>query len=192
MRIIRKEEYRKTFWSGGCTTEIYLYPEEGDYGKRQFDYRISSATIETEESVFTVLPGIARVILPLDNTMVLFHGEAKIVLSPYEPYGFDGGMRTKSRGINRDFNLMMNHGKTGSVVVLIIDGETSIIEEAENTLYFYDKGTVPLGVGGMILDPGDSILIEKPERIEWVNHSPEQVILLKAVMEVLSIEQQDE
>jgi len=186
MRIIRKEEYKITSWSGGTTTEIYLYPEDGDYSRRQFDYRISTATIEAEESVFTVLPGIERVILSLENKMVLLHGEEKVVLSPYEPYLFPGNRNTRSRGINRDFNLMMNHGKHGNVEILTISPETSIILEAENTLYFYADGTKTIGIEEEMLFPGDSLLVKNQECIEFINNSPLKVKLIKVVMSDLS------
>lgn len=183
MRIIRKEEYRKTSWRCGTTTEIFLYPEDGDYARRQFDYRISSATLETEESVFTPLPGITRVILPLENTMVLVHGkDEEVMIAPYQSYSFSGETVTKGIGINRDFNLLLNHGKQGHVEVITIDGLGSLVEQAENTLYFYEKGFLPLEVSGITIRPGDSLLVRECERLEMVNGSPEQVILLKVIM----------
>ena len=182
MRIIRNKEYKKTSWSGGTTTEIYLYPEDGNYSRKQFFYRISTATIETLESVFTVLPGVERVILPLENKMILLHGEEEVVLSPYESYRFQGERSTRSRGINRDFNLMMNHGKRGNLEILTISQDSSIIEVAENTLYFYAEGKGTIGIGGEMLFPGDSIIVKNQERIELVNSSPEKVTLIKVVM----------
>jgi len=182
MRIIRNKEYKKTFWSGGTTTEIYLYPEDGDYSKKQFNYRISSATIEVDESDFTVLPGIERVILPLENRMLLLHGEEEVLLAPYEPYRFQGERSTRSRGINRDFNLMLNHGVHGNIEVLTIGKETSIIEAVENTLYYYDQGTGKIEIGEEMLYPGDSILVKGEESIEWVNNSHSEVTLIKVVM----------
>jgi environmental stress-induced protein Ves len=183
MRIIRKEEYRKTSWRCGNTTEIFLSPEDGDYARRHFDYRVSSATLETEESVFTPLPGITRVIMPLENTMVLVHGQdEKVMLAPYQAYHFNGETVTKGIGMNRDFNLMMNHGCKGHVEVITIKGMGSLEEETENTLYFYEKGSMPLEASGAVIRPGDSILVRECERLTMVNSAPEQVILLKAVM----------
>lgn len=182
MRVIRNKEYKVTDWSGGTTTEIYLDPEDGDYGRRQFNYRISTATIETEESVFTTLPGIERVILSLENNMLLFHGEEEILLSPYEPYRFQGERNTRSRGINRDFNLMMNHGKRGNIEILTIAPKSSLIEEIENTLYYFDRGIEAIGIEGEMLHPGDSILVKNKERIELINDSPSEATLIKVVM----------
>lgn len=182
MRIIRKKAYKITAWRGGTTTEIYLYPEDGDYKGRQFDYRISTATIDTEESVFTVLPGIERVILPLENKMVLLHGEEEVVLSPYEAYRFPGDSNTRSRGINRDFNLMLNHGVHGDIEVITIGKETSKIEVAENILYYYDQGKGIIEIGQEAIFPGDSILVKGEECIELVNNNHSDVTLIKVVM----------
>ena len=182
LRIIRNKEYKKTFWSGGTTIEIYLDPEEGNYSTKEFNYRISTATIETEESLFTVLPGIERVILPLENRMVLLHGEEVVVLSPYEAYRFQGERSTRSRGINRDFNLMMNHGKHGEVEILTINPESAMTLKAENTLCFYEKGAEALGIEEERVFPGDSILIRNQESIIIRNNSPMKVTLIKVFM----------
>ena len=45
--IVRTEkDYKVSKWSGGDTTELYLYPENGDYRSGNFQLRISSATVE--------------------------------------------------------------------------------------------------------------------------------------------------
>ena len=40
-------------WSGGETTELYIYPADYQYKKRDFLFRISRATIPKEKSIFT-------------------------------------------------------------------------------------------------------------------------------------------
>lgn len=58
IKVITKEQQKTSTWSGGTTTQLAIYPEDADYGKRNFTWRLSSATVEAEESVFTSLPGI--------------------------------------------------------------------------------------------------------------------------------------
>ena len=57
------KDYKVSQWSGGSTTELYLYPEDGDYKTGNFQLRISSATVETERSEFTSLPGVERYLM---------------------------------------------------------------------------------------------------------------------------------
>ena len=60
IRHLTPADYRTSCWSGGTTTEIFIWPEDADYAARRFAVRISSATVELEESDFTALPGVTR------------------------------------------------------------------------------------------------------------------------------------
>jgi len=62
VKLITKEQQKTSKWSGGTTTQLAIYPEDADYGKRNFTWRLSTATVEAAESVFTSLPGIDRII----------------------------------------------------------------------------------------------------------------------------------
>ena len=61
-RIIRKGELPVSRWSGGTTTQLAIWPEGAVYAERNFVWRVSSARVETQESEFTSLPGVARTI----------------------------------------------------------------------------------------------------------------------------------
>ena len=56
IRSVNKDDFKTTRWSGGTTTEFFIYPTGADYQKRKFAARISSAVIEDEYSKFTELP----------------------------------------------------------------------------------------------------------------------------------------
>jgi uncharacterized protein len=118
--LINKTQQKTSLWSGGATTEIYIYPKNADYASRQFLWRVSSATVETDTSVFTPLPGINRWIMTFDgdleiNHKTFNHESLEIKLSPYETHFFDGGWDTTSCGQVRDFNLMLNKGCQGEL-----------------------------------------------------------------------------
>lgn len=96
-------------WAGGTTTELFLYPEGGSYAARDFVLRISSATVELEESDFTALPGVERYITPLVGGFTLTHpGLPPVSLRPADPpYRFSGAIPTHCLGRATDFNLML-------------------------------------------------------------------------------------
>lgn len=101
-------------WSGGTTRQIYIYPEGSDYASRQFDWRLSSATVECESSTFTPLPGVHRHLMILEGTLDLHHQDHyKKLLHPLEQDEFEGDWQTLSFGKVVDFNLMLKkgHGK---------------------------------------------------------------------------------
>ena len=64
-------DYVTTQWSGGATTQLAIAPKGAVYADRDFLWRLSSATVELDESDFTPLPAYDRVISTLRGDMVL-------------------------------------------------------------------------------------------------------------------------
>ena len=56
---ISRKDATTSNWSGGSTTEFYIYPPQSSYSQRDFAIRISSATVDVESSEFTLLPGLS-------------------------------------------------------------------------------------------------------------------------------------
>lgn len=109
--IIRSNVQKTSLWSGGKTTEIFIYPETAEYAQRDFACRISTATVEVETSTFTPLPNVERHLLILEGEMRLKHDEGQwITLQPYVSHSFNGGQHTVSEGKVRDFNVMVTEG----------------------------------------------------------------------------------
>lgn len=111
MRILHltNEDYKTSAWSGGTTTELFIWPVGADYAKREFAFRISSAVVELAESDFTALNGVERWITPLEGGFTLTHpGKEPVVMGPLaEPYRFSGEEATHCVGRATDFNLML-------------------------------------------------------------------------------------
>lgn len=149
--IVRTEkDYKVSRWSGGDTTELYLYPEDGDYKSGNFQLRISSATVEADRSEFTSLPGVERYLMIFQGHLDMVHGEEKKVsLEPYEVDRFDGGVPTVSYGRVVDFNLMLKNGAKGRMEALCLEAGQKfeiIPDEDENFLAVYvRKGEIRIG-----------------------------------------------
>ena len=111
MKILHltEKDYKVGLWSGGSTTELFIWPEGADYSKREFTFRVSSARVDLEESDFTPLMGVTRYITPLTGGFTLTHpGCAPMVMGPLsEPYRFSGEIPTHCVGKATDFNLML-------------------------------------------------------------------------------------
>ncbi len=149
--IVRTEkDYKVSKWSGGDTTELYLYPEDGDYKSGNFQLRISSATVEVDRSEFTSLPGVDRYLMIFQGHLDMIHGEKeKVSLEPYEVDHFDGGVPTVSYGKVVDFNLMLKNGARGRMEALCLEiGQEWKVtpEKDENFLAIYVReGSVLIG-----------------------------------------------
>ncbi len=137
-RLIKENEYITTEWSGGKTTELFIYPENTRYKDFNFKFRISSATVELEKSEFTKLPHIYRFITPLDNDLKLTHDNTDYInLKPYEIYEFQGDNHTSSFGKARDFNLMLRDGAKGQLQSICINREHSLTEEINGNIFYF-------------------------------------------------------
>ena len=111
MRILHltQKDYKTSRWSGGTTTELFIWPVGADYASREFSFRISSAVVELDESDFTPLQGVERYITPLTGGFTLTHpGKDPVVMAPMDkPYRFSGEEPTHCVGRATDFNLML-------------------------------------------------------------------------------------
>ncbi len=121
-RIIKPEEYETGVWSGGTTTQLAIYPPGASYADRNFIFRLSSATVDTEQSEFTHLPDYDRWLMIFEGRARLVHdSEKEVTLNPYECDAFDGGISTVSFGRVTDYNLMLRKGGSGFMKAIGLD-----------------------------------------------------------------------
>lgn len=153
--LLHREDYSVTNWSGGTTTELAIAPRGSIYAERNFLWRLSSATVDVEESNFTALPDYNRIIMTLQGGIRLRHnGGEWISLPEFETHDFDGGDETVSVGKVVDFNLMLRKGKCEGFVLplLLKEGEAAAlseqlmkaIPEAEELLLHCPRGVVEI------------------------------------------------
>ena len=161
---ITPDQYIVSKWSGGTTTQVAITPAGAVYADRDFLWRISSASVDLDESDFTALPDYHRWISTLEGGMTLSHeGGEKIVLAPYEVHQFDGGVDTHSWGRCTDFNLMLRKGKCQGVVrsLKLSAGETAAVAfesapseafPSADLLIFCGAGKATVTLGGEKVD----------------------------------------
>ena len=122
--LYKEENYNTSRWTGGQTKELAIYPSRSKYLDRNFIWRLSSATVETDESDFSKLPDYDRVLMVLKGEVVLsYEGERVVRLKELEQDRFDGAWKTKSFGRITDFNLMVRKGNEGYVDLIYPSAE---------------------------------------------------------------------
>ncbi len=127
IKIIKKDKLSTSKWSGGTTTQLYIYPEDELYENRNFTFRISSAKVDLEESTFTKLPNIKRRIMILDGRLKLIHeNHHSVTLEKFQQDTFYGHWNTKSYGKVTDFNLMLNENADGFIEYINLENEKTI------------------------------------------------------------------
>lgn len=162
-------DYSNSFWSGGTTTELFLYPENGSYAARDFRLRISSATVDLEESDFTPLAGVERYITPLEGGFTLNHPGSSPVVLPVlaTPYRFWGDVPTHCVGKATDFNLMLK-GCQGRMALC---RDMAAISPGFNSFYPTMDGVFAVNGQDYPMKKGDLLVIfaEEPADISLGN-----------------------
>lgn len=163
MLVKKAEDFVTSKWSGGSTTELYIYPPQSVYREGNFKCRISSATVEVEKSEFTSLPGVKRYLSIFSGELKMIHGEKEeVILEPFEVDCFDGGVPTVSYGKVVDFNLMLKNGADGEMQVKEMQAEEKMIlkpTEGENLLAVYVK-TGGVQIEEKIVEAGELFICE--------------------------------
>ena len=136
---IKASELITNNWLGGTTTQLAIYPKDADYKKRNFLFRLSTATVETEESEFTKLPEVSRKIMILDGEIKIEHkNHHSKTLKKFDQDEFLGSWETKSYGKATDFNLMTTGNVKGDVeAITLVESKTIIINKAVDCYGFY-------------------------------------------------------
>lgn len=167
--IISADKFNTINWSGGTSTQLYIYPETADYGLRNFDFRLSTAKVEVEKSNFTSLPGVSRKIMILDGEIEISHNNQYTkTLKKFESDKFEGEWQTSSVGICTDFNLMTQGKTKGELSSLVLLKEQKIdfaITDKQATIFIYlYTGKIAFNNEGndYILNQGELLIIENP------------------------------
>lgn len=116
VKIIKKEHLVPSIWDGGRTFEYYIYPEDALYSSRDFDFRISHATIEKVPSNFTRFEEFSRYLIMIDNTLEIVHNGKKEHYRQHEIFPFPSSDFIQSFSLGNDFNLMVKKGNEAAVI----------------------------------------------------------------------------
>ena len=161
--LLKLNDFQVSDWSGGKTKQLYLSPPTGHYGKREFDYRLSTATVELAESQFSDLSGFHRILMSLDHTLHLHNAsrQEETVLAPFTPYFFEGSDSITSRGTCTDFNLIYSDHYQGQMLA-ISDREELSQDEAIQFIYaLSDLMVTGTGLPSLNLETGQLLIVEK-------------------------------
>ena len=172
---LTQNDYKVGHWSGGTTTELFIWPKGADYATREFSFRVSSAAVELAESDFTPLPGVERWITPLSGGFTLTHpGKEAVVMAPLDaPYQFSGEEATHCVGQATDFNLMLK-GKKGEM--MISQGKTAVLPGCN---CFYAVQETVFNLDGDRVMAGDDLLVVFTQQETTIDLGSQPVIVCR-------------
>ena len=138
MEIIKAEDTRTSLWSGGKTTELYIYPKDSEYIKRNFDIRISSAQVNLAESTFTQLPGVQRKLMILDGSLEIIHkNRYQKTLNKFDSDNFSGDWNTTSKGLVTDFNVMTTQNYNSNLNAIELKTNEILSQQVDNKFFLH-------------------------------------------------------
>lgn len=155
LQILPAETNSTTNWSGGKTSELFIYPKGSNLKDGDFSLRISIATVEVESSVFTPLTGVNRILMVLEGILKLEHeGFHSVELNPFDQDQFSGEWTTKSYGKVTDFNVMTKGSTKASVQKIdLTPNETLALTSAFDLQFIYvQSGSIEIN---------ENIILEK-------------------------------
>jgi environmental stress-induced protein Ves len=165
--ILNPKHFLTTQWSGGTTTQLYIFPPNATYAAGDFELRISTAKVEVAESTFTALPGIDRKLMILEGAITITHeGQYSKHLKPFEVDEFSGDWKTTAIGTCTDFNVMCTRQQPSELFHLSLEAVSDYILKAKKKckkLFLYaTSGTIHLQLMDeyYILETGNLMVIE--------------------------------
>lgn len=170
-KIITPSDYKSAQWSGGTTTELYIYPEQSVFKSGDYNFRLSIASVEIEESIFTKLLDVNRTLMVLDGEVILRHeGHHEKKLKKFESDQFLGDWITKCVGTCTDFNLMTRGQTSGTLTSITLEGSkvVELSSGSQFTFFYLNKGmaTIKIDTNKHQLNQSELILIKEPNGSE--------------------------
>lgn len=168
INIIHKENCLTSRWSGGATTELYIYPPDSSYRERNFDLRISTASVEAATSTFTKLPGIRRHLIILEGEIRLYpENQEQRKMGKGDKIFFPGDWEMRSAGNCIDFNVMTSKKIETAIDTMIIQENTCrelLLTPSWRSVFLYcsggkfnlhlEKDLIPVSVGMLLCITG--------------------------------------
>lgn len=154
-------------WSGGSTTQLYIFPANASYAERNFELRMSTAKVEVGESTFTALPGVHRKLMILEGEISITHeGQYSKQLKLFDVDAFSGDWKTTAIGTCTDFNVMTTGQQQSELYHLAMGAISSYKLKPKTTckhLFLYaTSGNIHLQLMHVnyILEAGNLLVIE--------------------------------
>lgn len=162
--IQKEKDCKVVNWVNGTSTELFVFPADGNFQTRDFTFRISTATVEAEETTFSDFSGLTRILMILEGNITLIHeGRYTKQLAEFDQDTFDGSWPTKSQGKVRDFNVMFKENVNANVAhFALISGQKETFKlNGTHDFFFVQNGS--FRCANFEIQKNDLLIIEREE-----------------------------
>jgi environmental stress-induced protein Ves len=162
--VHKEKDCKVVNWANGTSTELFVFPKDGNFQTHDFIFRISTATVEAEETTFSNFSSLTRILMILEGNINLIHeGRYSKQLAPFEQDTFDGSWPTKSQGKVRDFNVMFKENVAGKVKHFTINEGQSESFTLSGTYDFFFVQNGSFRYNDLEIQKNDLLIIEREE-----------------------------
>lgn len=165
--VLTPQDFSTSNWSGGSSTQLYIFPNNSSFVERNFQLRISTAKVEVGESTFTALPGIHRKLMILEGEITITHdGHYSKHLKAFDVDSFSGDWKTTSIGTCTDFNVMTTEQQKSKLYHLAMEAfsryNLKTKAKCKNLFLYATSGKIHLQLKDInyILETGNLMQIE--------------------------------
>lgn len=158
MTTIAKSDLVPEQWSAGETFGYYIYPLEADYKKKDFLFRISSATIKQDTSFFTQFLHYNRYLVMLDTDLVIEQNGKGKLIAKQEVFYFSSEDFIKSYTKGADFNVMLHRSIINHR--LVVDRSILLQPQGFVMVFALENTKVNTCSGNYTLQAADLLLID--------------------------------
>ncbi len=185
VQVIPFHKQQTSEWTGGTTTQLFIFPPGSLYTERDFKVRISTATIRIPQSCFTALPGFNRILMVLEGSLTITHQEAHTIqLQPFDTDHFSGNWQTSSEGLATDFNIIHKPEAKASLRARVLQPEQiheAISSPAYTHWFLYQgQGTVSNADETLVCNTLDACLITPHESLTF--EASTNCILIESIL----------
>lgn len=162
--IQKEKDCKVVNWANGTSTELFVFPADGNFQTRDFTFRISTATVESEETTFSDFSSLTRILMILEGNIKLIHeGRYSKQLVQFDQDTFDGSWPTKSQGKVRDFNVMFKENVAGKVEHFALNSAQSKSFSLFGTHDFFFVQNGSFRFKDLEIQKNDMLIIEREE-----------------------------
>jgi environmental stress-induced protein Ves len=121
-------------WSGGRTTQLYIYPEDAVFGHDRFDLRVSIASVDKEQTVYTPFPTYMRSLHVISGSIILSSANWEKALPSGENLLFSGDEKVNCLGTSQNLNVIFDPLRYKTEIELSDDCELLIDKRVDLAL----------------------------------------------------------
>lgn len=166
-RLFKGEENIVEEKEGSRITQLAIFPYDKKSLERDFLWRLSKMTIETEEWEVEPFLGYDRTLTVAEGEVVLAHeGERVARLKEEEQDTFDGGKKTKSFGKMTGYDLLVQKGSHGILEWTHVETNSKKLVPADCSQFQRRIWCLYCSEGYCVVQAGDeSILLREGEQL---------------------------